>query len=762
MKKRAGHSFAFAAAWLLCAISSRAHAEATPDGDLKVWPRIDPEVESLSRAMEALQRGRLHEALAAIDNPRVPDVVLRDYRAWVRARILIGLGEREKARAALAVIPDGPPEGALCKPACRHPLAVDLAELTAKTYELSAPRKAAELLAALPPDGRLWKRAIELYRRAGDEKQAQGLEERLLVEAAESPEAHELAEALGHEGVSRRVHEIDRRRARVLRLLDTHDNAGARREAEVLTAELPKNSPLACDLAYASGKASRKLHDYGQALAALTRARRECSQILKEKMPGPKAKSSTTAWAERHRAAEDHLLRSTLLETEVRAIKNDTVGAKRTALLIADQHPQHPFADDALFYAAEILEQRGLEDEALAFYQRILQEHSEEELAAEASWRIGFLAVKRGDRELARGALAKIIAGKAGETIEGARARYWMARLTEDEVEHACAAYEEAALRPALTFYAWLAVDRLERFAPQCAERTKSKLSALRNDGALTSTGAAELGRLQLEIAQSLPFARAQKLSEVPGFKPYAGIEIGLLRREGMSETELVALALAYDAVAEHRMAQLVLRKRAQAALTAFPRGSTLLVWRAAYSRPFEEQIEHAAAEQKIDPWLLYALAREESTFDPAVISWAGAVGLAQLMPATARALFPRLKLGRFDRAKLVDPLVNMRLGATVLREGLRRFGSSVPLALVAYNGGVGLAAKNLPEAEEDFDLWVETIPVKETRKYVKRVIQTYGIYRFLYDRVAPYIDLPDTVRSRRQRAAERASGRGS
>src|SRR5262249_37706851 len=110
------------------------------------------------------------------------------------------------------------------------------------------------------------------------------------------------------------------------------------------------------------------------------------------------------------------------------------------------------------------------------------------------------------------------------------------------------------------------------------------------------------------------------------------------------------------------------------------------------------------------------------------------------------------LKLGRFDPAKLTDPLVNMRLGAHVLRDGLRHFGSSVPLALVAYNGGIGLAAKQLPEAEEELDLWVETIPVKETRRYVKRVIQTYGIYRFLYDREAPFLDLPDTVRSKRRR----------
>jgi soluble lytic murein transglycosylase len=703
--------------------------------------------------MEALQRGRLPEALAAIEE-KTDDDVLRDYRAWVRARILIGLHQHDNARKALSIIPDGPSEGARCQssPKCRHPLAVDIAELSAKTLELSLPKKAADLLAALPPDGRLWWKAIELYRRVGDEKRATALEERLLVEAPESQEAHDVLDAVGHDAVAKMIGSPERRRARLFRLLDTHDNHAARHDADVLIAELPKKSPLACDLAYAAGKASRNLHDYGRAIESLRRARRECERVLAEPMPGPKSKTSSTAWAEQHRIAEDYFLRSTLLETEVRAIRSDMKGAKETALVIADRHPQHAFADDALFYAAELLEQHGLDDDAALFYQRILDEHASEELAPEASWRLAFAALRRGDRARAKDVLMSILKGPGGNAIDGARARYWIARSSEDDVERACAAYEEAALHPALTFYAWLAVDRLERIQPNCAERTRAKLTSLRDDAVGSSTSAVEIGRHQLAMIGTLPFLRAKKLSEVPGFKPYAALEIGLLKHEGMTEAEVVALALTYDAVGEHRQAQLVLRTRAQASLTAFPKGSALLVWRAAYSRPFEEEIERAAREQKIDPWLLYALAREESTFDPAVISWAGAVGLAQLMPATARMIFPRLHLGRYDPAKLTDPLVNMRLGARVLSEDLRHFGSSVPLALVAYNGGIGLAAKQLPDAEQDFDMWVETIPVKETRRYVKRVIQTYGIYRFLYDRETPFLDLPDTVRSKRRR----------
>jgi soluble lytic murein transglycosylase len=715
---------------------------------------VDPEVDALSRAMQALQRGRLPQALAAIETPSSPDDILGDYRAWIRARILYGMNQGERARGAIEGMGKEPPDGALCKPSCRHPLAVDVAEILARTYEARQPKTAAEMLSQLAPDGRLWTRAADLYRRAGDETKAAALEERILVEAAESPESHELAAQLQKAGLQSWIPSLDRRRSRLIRLLDTHDNEGARSEADALAAELPKNHPLLCDFAYVAGKASRKMHEYGRAIESLTRAKRECDRVRKQESPPPKAQTSTTAWAAVRKTAEELELKSMLLETEVRAIRGDLKGARKAALAIADDHRDHTFADDALFFLAELYEQQSKEDEAVLLYQRLIDEHPTEDLAPEAMWRIAFIAVKKGDIDRAKAMLALIADGPLGQSVDGARARYWMARSSEGDSEATCAAYQRAALEPALTFYAWLAMDRVSRVAPSCGAHVKDAIIALRDRAARSSTVAeAERGAYSERIRASKPFARAQKLAQVTGFKVYSALEIGLLKHEGMSREELVALALAYDAVGDHRQAQLLLRSRAQSALSAFPDGAAFDVWRAAYSRPYEEEIEHAAAEQSIEPWLLYALAREESTFDPAVISWAGAVGLAQLMPKTARSVFSRLRgIGRFDAAKLTDPAVSARLGAYVLKEDLRHFKSSVPLALVAYNGGMGLAAKNLPPSEQDFDLWVEAIPVKETRRYVKRVIQTYGIYRFLYDREHPFIGLPERIRSKRGR----------
>jgi soluble lytic murein transglycosylase len=677
---------------------------------------------------------------------------LSDYRAWLLARAALAMGEREKARGLLEGLGRDPPEVEPCRgaPTCRHPLFMDVSELRAKSFEGSAPKKGAQILAELPPDPRLLQHAVELYRAAGDDKGAQKVEARILIEAADSPEAHAIAETLGRAGVAQRLGSEDRRLARIFRLLDTHDNEGALGEAESMIGELPKKSSSGCQLLYVEGKALRKMRQYGRSIDALSKARKECARVALEPVPKGKGKTATssTSWALRRDTATNFEMRSSLLETEVRAIRGDIEGTRKTALWIADNHKTHPFADDALFFLGDLLEQRGMTDDARKIYKRIVEEHGEGDLAPEASWRIAFDAIKSSDRAGAESGLDEIEHGPFSRTLEGARARYWHARVQETEAEKACSGYGTAALEPAMSFYAFLAVDRLDRVDPACSAKLKEKLLALR--GPITSS--TSTNTVVPSLASAPPYRRALKLARIPGFQVYASLELGLLRTEAMSEEDLVALALAFEQISDHREAQLLLRTRGQRALAVFPTGAAGQVWRAAYSRPFEEEISAAAEEQGVDPWLLFALAREESTFDPAVISWAGAVGLAQLMPATAAGAYASLGLGHLDVQKLTDPGLNLRLGARVLRDNLRYFTSSVPLALAAYNGGSGLVDKNLPPEQADFDRWVESIPVKETRKYVKRVLQSYGIYRFLYDRQHPFIDLPDTVAPHKKR----------
>lgn len=131
-----------------------------------------------------------------------------------------------------------------------------------------------------------------------------------------------------------------------------------------------------------------------------------------------------------------------------------------------------------------------------------------------------------------------------------------------------------------------------------------------------------------------------------------------------------------------------------------------------------------------LDEAWIYAILRQESAFNPTAVSPAGAMGLMQLMPATARQVANTLGLPRPSRNDLYDPGLNITLGSAYLARMQGRYGGSAVLAAAAYNAGPGNVDKWRPEYRIDADIWVATIPFRETRGYVRRVLA----YRVIYD----------------------------
>ena len=137
-----------------------------------------------------------------------------------------------------------------------------------------------------------------------------------------------------------------------------------------------------------------------------------------------------------------------------------------------------------------------------------------------------------------------------------------------------------------------------------------------------------------------------------------------------------------------------------------------------------------------IDVAAVYAIARQESRFQVDAVSSAGARGLMQLMPATAKETAGKIGID-YSKSRLTsDAEYNTLLGSTYLKAQLDRYDGSLVLAAAAYNAGAGNANKWMktfgdPRSETiDPVVWVELIPVLETRNYVKRVVGNYLVYR--------------------------------
>jgi soluble lytic murein transglycosylase len=143
------------------------------------------------------------------------------------------------------------------------------------------------------------------------------------------------------------------------------------------------------------------------------------------------------------------------------------------------------------------------------------------------------------------------------------------------------------------------------------------------------------------------------------------------------------------------------------------------------------EEVTDSAGRHNLDAPLIYGVMRQESMLDKDAVSSAGAMGLMQLMPETAKKVAKALNEPWQSNFNLYKPEVNIHYGTYYFKDLLQRFGNHVAVTSAAYNAGPNRALKWLPAvASVPADIWIETIPYKETRKYVSSVLAYAMIYQ--------------------------------
>ena len=158
------------------------------------------------------------------------------------------------------------------------------------------------------------------------------------------------------------------------------------------------------------------------------------------------------------------------------------------------------------------------------------------------------------------------------------------------------------------------------------------------------------------------------------------------------------------------------------------------------FPRPYRELIEEYAEQFDISPPLFFGLIRVESAFQSAVVSHAGAVGLTQLMPATAQEVAGRIRrsggpdYNGDDGINLTDPILNVHIGSYYFNY-LMDYLKDPLLSLMAYNGGLNRVRRWRAASRLPADLLLETVSILETRDYGRRVMATASVYEYLYYR---------------------------
>ena len=463
----------------------------------------------------------------------------------------------------------------------------------------------------------------------------------------------------------------------------------------------------------------------------------------------------------------------------------DPKSAITTYATLARDYPEHGYADDALFFSAWFLQRTGDPDAAMARYEETARRYPGGNFASEALFRAFWLHTRRQEPEAALAALKAVEQlPEAARTDEALwRARYWTARMQEtgpNALEALDGYAHIAAERPA-AWYGLLARSRLAMLAPDRLNRLRPALAGTGGSGKAgeatvasvgviagaikpgelmgAATGAAKPGpAVEVIAAAGKPAVEPPEPDEPAEVWPLppgplqrdarfaAGVELLRLGLPGAVEEFLAVDTRALPEAPARLLYQTVLltgrrkaaRHIARSALKGEIHGplsaESRPVWEATWPRAYRQLIERYARAYRVDPDILQGLIREESRFNPKARSSTGALGLAQLMPATARQVADSLDLPMTGEATLLQPADNVRLGAAYLGQLTKHFGGNVAYAVAAYNAGPRAVERwrhALPQAE--LDEWVEHIAFEETRDYVKKVLGSYSAYKLLY-----------------------------
>ncbi|MEE3234310.1 MAG: transglycosylase SLT domain-containing protein [Candidatus Latescibacterota bacterium] len=391
--------------------------------------------------------------------------------------------------------------------------------------------------------------------------------------------------------------------------------------------------------------------------------------------------------------------------------KNRDTKAITTYKNFAQRHPEHELADKALWQAAKAAERNGLFNESRSAYTLLIQHHPESNYLDDAKWGIGFSyfcldslyhALKK-FQDLSKSTREPHI---VDQSLYWAGKTAMRLRLDED----ATSFFSKAALGFPRSYYS-----------------TKAVRLGYKHTAELNQTLA-----VNHNLIRSVHIDRGETLYDI-GLHTEARQEyVRILRQKANDIEQLIALRNYFEDLGFVDLA---------VSLSLQLAGSDNKVheWTKIYPKYYFEQILNSAEEAEVDPYLVLSVIRQESRFNKKAISRVGARGLMQIMPQTGKTLAGNLGINDFQRSNLFDPGLSIRFGAFFLGNQIKYFKESMAshmsfeLSLAAYNAGPHNARNWLERFPyTDVDSFIERIPFKETRLYIKLVLKNYEIYKAL------------------------------
>jgi len=412
---------------------------------------------------------------------------------------------------------------------------------------------------------------------------------------------------------------------------------------------------------------------------------------------------------------------------EIARAANDDDSFLRTLDQLRQTSPTGSWLEQALLSAGNIYLLRRDYDRAIDCFRELQQRFPNGVRASYALWKATWLSLRQGRRIDAEKGFEDQIALYPAST-EVPAALYWRGRLAEEDGEPAKARafYQKLLERFRNYYYGELARQELKKVKSDPDPVHYALLDRVPAIDANTKiiSDALPVDDLHLQKAQLL---------ENGALLDFAVRELHAAADEKKGNWLAPETARVYADAGRYDVAIETLKRAVPnyfaLDLSSLPRS----YWEGLFPKPFWIDLKRFASGNGLDPYLVAALIRQESEFNPAAVSHANAVGLMQLLPKVGKSVAKQQKLKRFSTSQLFVPATNLQLGTRYFRSMVDKFGA-FEYALAAYNAGADRVQDWLGQGKyRDPQEFVESIPFTETREYVQAILRNANVYRQLY-----------------------------
>lgn len=426
---------------------------------------------------------------------------------------------------------------------------------------------------------------------------------------------------------------------------------------------------------------------------------------------------------------EDERIRALYGAGDMLFWRNNFERSKQHFTTIAHDYPHRSHADDALLYLARIARKQQDATAEKNAVNLAVERYPDGDMLHELVWEYTEDTFRAGDYSKFLKMLGELELPEfdANYYSQG-RLKYFAAHAHAKlgEADKAASLWQQTWTTYPFSFYGYLARERLIKanVAPASLDAgPQMQVVDWFLDPKWAQSAGARLANLSLfAMAADLERARQARAESAP------------------QDADLWRLSMLEHLAGRYASSHNIARRKIVGRPWAEPAGGRTIRWRIAWPNPFGRDILRAVVAERrqakpgvlVEPALPAAIMREESSFIEDIESYAGALGLMQLMPRTAGD-HDRDIPGGSNTANLKTSLVNIRVGVDHLNTLAARFDNQPVLIAAAYNAGAGAVNRWLRRKRtSDIALWVEDIPPDQTRNYTKRVIGSYAAYQWL------------------------------